>query len=61
MCVGAVICKQLKRARLLETFRQHGAVPDWHGGVCWIQHWARRLQAMGHEVKLMAGKKVKAS
>jgi transposase len=57
---GEVISKQLKRAVFLEHFANR--VPcligmEACGGA---QHWARRLKEMGHQVKLMPGKAVKA-
>jgi len=55
-----VICKQLKQARFLEHFVNMAPCLIGMGACGGSQHWARRLQAMGHEVKLMAGKTVKA-
>ena len=57
---GEVTSKQLKRAKFLEYFANR--VPcligmEACGG---SHHWARQLKAMGHEVKVMAGKQVKA-
>jgi transposase len=57
---GEIISKQIKRADFLEHFVNR--VPcligmEACGGA---QHWARRLKEMGHEVKLMPGKAVKA-
>src|SRR5471030_2298370 len=57
---GEVICKQLKRARFLEHFVNMAPCLIGMEACGGSQHWARRLQAMGHEVKLMAGKTVKA-
>lgn len=57
---GEVIRKQIKRAKFLEFFAN--LTPSLIGmEACGgSQHWARRLTEMGHEVKLMAGKAVKA-
>jgi transposase len=57
---GEVFNKQVKRAKFLEYFANR--VPcligmEACGG---SHHWARQLSAMGHQVKLMAGKAVKA-
>jgi len=57
---GEITSKQLKRAGFLEHFANR--VPcligmEACGGA---QHWARRLKEMGHQVKLMPGKAVKA-
>lgn len=57
---GEVFDKQIKRAKFLEHFanRTHCLIGmEACGG---SQHWARRLTEMGHEVKLMPGKAVKA-
>lgn len=57
---GEIVSKQVKRAKFLEYFvnKPPGLIGmEACGG---SQHWARALQAMGHEVKLMPGKAVKA-
>ena len=57
---GEVINKQLKRAQFLEWFVNRKPCligMETCGG---SQHWARKLQELGHEVKLMSGKMVKA-
>lgn len=57
---GEVINQQIKRAQFLRWFanRAPGLVGmEACGG---SQHWARKLQELGHEVKLMGGKMVKA-
>lgn len=57
---GEVFNKQIKRAKFLDFFIN--LTPSLIGmEACGgSQHWARRLSAMGHDVKLMAGKAVKA-
>ncbi|HEV7814643.1 MAG TPA: IS110 family transposase [Janthinobacterium sp.] len=57
---GEVFGKQLKRTRLLEHFMNKAPCLIGMEACGGSQHWARRLQAMGHEVKLMPGKTVKA-
>lgn len=57
---GAVFNRQIKRVKFLKFFSK--LTPGLIGmEVCGdSQHWARQLSAMGHEVKLMAGKALKA-
>lgn len=57
---GEIISKQVKRAVFLEQFAN--CAPSLIGmEACGgAQHWARRLSEMGHQVKLMSGKAVKA-
>ena len=57
---GEIISKQVKRAVFLEQFAN--CAPGLIGmEACGgAQHWARRLNEMGHQVKLMPGKAVKA-
>jgi transposase len=57
---GEVVSKQLKRAKFLEHFSNRPPCLIGMEACGGSQHWARRLMAMGHEVKLMAGKQVKA-
>lgn len=57
---GEVISKQLKRAKFLEYFANRAPCLVGMEACGGSQHWARRLMEMGHEVKLMAGKQVKA-
>lgn len=57
---GEVVTKQLKRAKLLEYFANRPPCLIGMEACGGSQHWARRLTEMGHEVKLMAGKQVKA-
>jgi transposase len=57
---GEVFSKQLKRAKFLEHFMNKASCKIGMEACGGAQHWARRLQEMGHEVKLMPGKAVKA-
>jgi transposase len=57
---GEVIRKQLKRVKFLEFFANLTPCLIGMEACGGSQHWARRLTEMGHEVKLMAGKAVKA-
>lgn len=57
---GEVFGKQLRRARFLEHFMNMAPCLIGMEACGGSQHWARRLQEMGHEVKLMPGKAVKA-
>jgi transposase len=57
---GEVINKQLKRARFLEWFANRAPCLIGMEACGGSQHWARKLQELGHEVKLMSGKMVKA-
>jgi len=57
---GEVFSKQLKRAKFLEHFVNKAPCLIGMEACGGSQHWARRLQEMGHEVKLMPGKAVKA-
>jgi len=57
---GEVFSKQLKRARFLEHFVNKAPCLIGMEACGGSQHWARRLQEMGHHVKLMPGKVVKA-
>jgi transposase len=56
---GEIVSLQLKREQFLEHFAN--LVPSLIGmEACGgSQHWARQLQKMGHEVKLLPGKQVK--
>jgi len=56
---GEIVNLQLKREQFLEYFAN--LVPSLIGmEACGgSQHWARQLQKMGHEVKLLPGKQVK--
>jgi transposase len=57
---GEVISKQLKREQFLPWFVNRSPCLVGIEACGGSQHWARQLQAMGHEVKLMSGKMVKA-
>jgi transposase len=57
---GEVISKQIKRAKFLEHFVNKPPCLIGMEACGGSQHWARCLQEMGHEVKLMPGKAVKA-
>lgn len=57
---GEVINKQLKRAQFLEWFANRKPCLIGMEACGGSQHWARELQELGHEVKLMSGKMVKA-
>jgi transposase len=57
---GEVINKQLKRAHFLELFANRAPCLVGMEACGGSQHWARKLQELGHEVKLMSGKMVKA-
>lgn len=57
---GEIVSKQLKRAVFLEHFANREACLVGMEACGGAQHWARRLIEMGHEVKLMPAKFVKA-
>lgn len=57
---GEVLNKQIKRTKFLEYFVNKPPCLIGMEACGGSQHWARALQAMGHEVKLMSGKAVKA-
>lgn len=57
---GEVCSKQLKRVKFLEHFANCSPCIVGMEACGGSHHWARRLTAMGHEVKLMGGKMVKA-
>lgn len=57
---GEVLNKQIKRAKFLEYFVNKPPCLIGMEACGGSQHWARALQAMGHVVKLMPGKAVKA-
>lgn len=56
---GEIISKQLKRDRFLVHFANRSSCLIGMEACGGSHHWARRLTAMGHEVKLMTGKMVK--
>ncbi|CAH2805409.1 MAG: Mobile element protein [uncultured Caballeronia sp.] len=57
---GEIVSKQLKRADFLEHFANREACLIGMEACGGAQHWARRLIEMGHNVKLMPAKFVKA-
>jgi transposase len=57
---GEVMSKQLKRAQFLAWFSNRAPCLVGMEACSGSQHWARKLQEFGHEVKLMPGKMVKA-
>lgn len=57
---GEVHSKQLKREKFLEFFSNLKPCMVGMEACGGSHHWARKLMAMGHTVKLMAGKVVKA-
>lgn len=57
---GEVCSKQLKRVKFLEHFANRSPCIIGMEACGGSHHWARQLTKMGHEVKLMAGKIVKA-
>lgn len=57
---GELISKQVKRAQFLAWFANRKPCLVGMEACGGSQHWARKLQELGHEVKLMAGKTVKA-
>lgn len=57
---GELTSKQLKRSQFLAWFANRESSLVGMEACGGSQHWARKLQELGHEVKLMAGKTVKA-
>jgi len=57
---GEVINKPIKRAQFLQWFANRPPCLIGMEACGGSQHWARKLQELGHEVKLMSGKMVKA-
>lgn len=57
---GEIMSKRLKRAVFLEHFANREPCLIGMEACGGSQHWARRLVAMGHQVKLMPAKFVKA-
>ena len=57
---GEVVNKSVKRAEFLEHFANLAQCLIGMEACGGSQHWARKLIAMGHQVKLMPGKFVKA-
>ncbi len=56
---GEVLNKQIRRAKFLEHFANRAPCMIGMEACGGAHHWARKLMAMGHKVKLMAGKAVK--
>ena len=57
---GEVINQQIKRAQFLQWFANRAPCLVGMEACGGSRHWARKLQELGHEVKLMSGKMVKA-
>ena len=57
---GEVVSKQIKRASFLAHFANRERCLIGMEACGGAQHWARRLIEMGHEVRLLPGKVVKA-
>jgi len=57
---GEIISKQVKRSVFLEQFANRAPCLIGMEACGGAQHWARRLMEMGHQVRLMQGKYVKA-
>ncbi|MHA6841805.1 IS110 family transposase, partial [Ralstonia pseudosolanacearum] len=57
---GEVVDRQLKRGAFLEHFANREPCLIGMEACGSSQHWARRLSELGHQVKLMPGKLVKA-
>lgn len=57
---GEIVSRQLKRAGLLEHFANRTPCLIGMEACGGAQHWARRLTALRHQVKLLPGKAVKA-
>ena len=60
METGKIVSKQIKRASFLEHFANRAPCLIGMEACGGAQHWARRLIEMGHQVKLMPCKAVKA-
>jgi transposase len=56
---GEVVSLQLKRERFLEHFANRSNCLIGMEACGGSQHWARTLQKLGHEVKLLSGRMVK--
>lgn len=57
---GEIVNKPIKRAKFLEHFANRGPCLIGMEACGGAQHWARQLILMGHQVKLMSAKFVKA-
>jgi len=56
---GEIVSLKLKREKFLEHFANRALCLIGMEACGGSQHWARKLQGMGHQVKLMPGKAVK--
>ena len=56
---GEIVALQLKRERFLEHFANRANCLIGMEACGGSQHWARALQKLGHEVKLLSGRMVK--
>ena len=56
---GEIVALQLKRERFLEHFSNRSPCLIGMEACGGSQHWARSLQKLGHEVKLLSGRMVK--
>jgi transposase len=56
---GEIVALQLKRERFLEHFAHRSSCLIGMEACGGSQHWARSLQRLGHEVKLLSGRLVK--
>lgn len=59
METGEIVSLQLKREKFLQHFANRQPCRIGMEACGGAQHWARKLTAMGHEVKLLPGKVVK--
>ena len=59
METGEIVSLQLKREKFLEHFANWAPCLIGMEACGGSQHWARKLQGMGHQVKLLSGKAVK--
>jgi transposase len=57
---GEIVSLQLKREKFLQHFTNRAPCLIGMEACGGSQHWARKLQGLGHEVKLLPGKMVKA-
>jgi transposase len=56
---GEIVALQLKRERFLEHFANRSSCLIGMEACGGSQHWARALQKLGHEVRLLSGRMVK--
>ena len=56
---GEIVMLQLKREKFLEHFANRSSCVIGMEACGGSQHWARTLQKLGHEVKLLSGRMVK--